>query len=1664
MWLFAGVSLAICTPCFRTALEALFAELTIIFFNHLVLVALGTVLAFVGALALHYTHALVPTYQPPSECDCVNQEKTETNNENFVINDNGNAMAAVIISAETLRWSCQRLFNPQSSANSFRGASKRVKRVVVVSNGLLTTLFFASALLPTALFAPATASIMTTATTPSLSLPSVSRRLSNNSVPYTLTENQTALAIIQSKLTTCKYSKGKECVNNVTSVPEFGIYKQGPGQCVTLDTSYVNTTFSSAALPNRYLPISVEDGNAQGFQNRFSKWSSANREQFPVDCPLLYNNTIATGQDLLCCTENQYESLKTQVRMIQPQCTACQENLRNVWCQFACNPNNSMFIEVEQVRLMPGDDEHEGAIFPAVEEATYYVGSDTIRDIYDYCEKDSFFKLLCSPTQNCTDGFGLLEFMGSYKFNSLGSPLQINVKTMQKLSKQEQEEKICPCGETNATGCVAPLNAQLKSCVGVCGSICAVGADDKRKFHEACYGAVSLDDESDGASVSGSSTVTADSKWDPLMAYMAANLEETSFTSLNIFLIALGILVGCGLIAGFVIASRSDGDDLSAPFGGVGGVTGAHVPAGAGAGVYASEQYLGFMDQYMASQMKRWGVFISGGRRPYYTIAIMLTFAIVCGIGLTKIEVETNPVKLWVAESSRPYKERDRYGELFMPFYRSQQVMFVPKDGGSIGRAAYLKEAIRLQQIVADVTSGPADAAFPERVTLDDICWKTTGTACAVNSITQYFQNRMDHFEFYEKYDLALFHFSNCIYSPQNADIQGCDALRAKGASIPASMSDCPCLSAFGAPMNLYNTYLGGFPAGAETNTTQYMESTAIVSTALVYNYYDDEKNEPAVAWEREYIETLKLESTQNEIFEIFFMAETSVQDEIKVESTGDMFPVILSYTLMIVYVSLGINRWSMSKRFFQTSKITVGFLGVICIMISVSSTIGLFMWAGVKLQLVIMEVVPFLTLAIGVDNIFLIVHAISHMQDELVHEEAILFVGLDGKPEAVQEIATVLVSEGLGYIGPSIFMASIAESVAFAFGCISPMPAVLWFAAFSAAAVLINFCIQMTLLVAIITLDKRRELAGKYDIFCWRKAAIPEWLKDDEELAEEYNSDDLVDEGDDRDNVGSGETRGVRLARQLSNQSRRESIEAAALKPSHFFDQCVDAYASFLSKKIVKLVVLLVFSIWSLLSIYSIENLRHGLPQAESMPSESYLISYFNAIDKYLATGAPVFFVVEGGYKRNPAVFDLNNQSVEALFCKSKDFCDEFSIPKIVDVLANDADRTITHLSNGVTYSWMDDFWGFVSPDSECCRVDSTTKAYLPIMSDNATYSAARSKNPTCLSATSTVPPVPKESYMSLFSMFATASAGSLCSSGGGSIYRGQFSLDNKPVPVVTTATPQVVLNSTGYGNEITAFSYMLVSTANPTQQHFIDGYKQARRAAEWISEKTGVDVWAYSITYVYFDQYLTIVNDTYNFVGLSLAAIFVIHAIYFGSLLYPLLIALCAANIVVQVMGMMEPNDILLNGLSVVNLIIAAGISVEFCGHYIRMFAKSRCTSGNDRAKDALRKVLVSVLFGITITKIVGLSALTLADSRIFQKYYFRMYMTVVLCGVLNGMVFLPVLLSVFVDVRQFIHRRRGRGGSVFRDTNQLFSESPVFYPVVPTAKNASTGGTNV
>ena len=82
--------------------------------------------------------------------------------------------------------------------------------------------------------------------------------------------------------------------------------------------------------------------------------------------------------------------------------------------------------------------------------------------------------------------------------------------------------------------------------------------------------------------------------------------------------------------------------------------------------------------------------------------------------------------------------------------------------------------------------------------------------------------------------------------------------------------------------------------------------------------------------------------------------------------------------TLVGLLGSIGaiITMLSMKALFFPQidSQMTVGLSGVLLVMCSVVMSLGIFSYAQVPMTLIIVEVVPFLALAVGVDNIFILV------------------------------------------------------------------------------------------------------------------------------------------------------------------------------------------------------------------------------------------------------------------------------------------------------------------------------------------------------------------------------------------------------------------------------------------------------------------------------------------------------------------------------------------------------------------------------------------------------------------------------------------------------------------------------------------------------------------
>ena len=58
-------------------------------------------------------------------------------------------------------------------------------------------------------------------------------------------------------------------------------------------------------------------------------------------------------------------------------------------------------------------------------------------------------------------------------------------------------------------------------------------------------------------------------------------------------------------------------------------------------------------------------------------------------------------------------------------------------------------------------------------------------------------------------------------------------------------------------------------------------------------------------------------------------------------------------------------------------------------------------------------------------------------------------------------------------------------------------------------------------------------------------------------------------------------------------------------------------------------------------------------------------------------------------------------------------------------------------------------------------------------------------------------------------------------------------------------------------------------------------------------------------------------------------------------------------------------------------------------------------------------MRNTGSSVFIGIGLTKFTGVLVLALAKSTLFRLYYFRMYLGIVLLGLFNGLMVLPVIL---------------------------------------------------
>ncbi|KAI5807933.1 patched family-domain-containing protein [Peziza echinospora] len=952
---------------------------------------------------------------------------------------------------------------------------------------------------------------------------------------------------------------------------------------------------------------------------------------------------------------------------------------------------------------------------------------------------------------------------------------------------------------------------------------------------------------------------------------------------------------------------------------------------GAGIDDKPTKEY--FINKYLDALFSKIGT--ACATYPAITITASVLFVSILSIGWARFSVETDPVRLWVSPSSAAAEEKTFFDSNFGPFYRANQAFLVnDTDGGEVLNYDTLGWWFDVEDRVRRLKS------VKEGLTLEDVCFKPTGEGCVVQSITGYFGN----------------------------DFRTVDPLdwRETLRSCAAQPVQQQCLPDFGQPLKT-DLLLGGLGA-----TEDVSRAKALIVTWVVNNHAEGtEEIESAMDWERS-LKGLLLavkEEAEDRGLRLSFSTEISLEQELNKSTNTDAKIVVVSYIAMFIYASLALGSTSLALRTlintpskaFVESKFTLGVFGILIVLMSVSASVGLFSAMGVKVTLIIAEVIPFLVLAVGVDNIFLIVHEFQRANYQY--------------PEDVIEVR---VGKALGRIGPSILLSASTETIAFALGAIVTMPAVRNFAIYAAGAVFINAILQVTMFVAVLALNEKRVEQGRMD-------CIP-CLK-----VNGYH-----------DFGGTGDLRGVNGRGQRS---------AYAAEEEGFLERYIRrSYAPWLLKAKTKVMVLILFLGFFAAGVGLLPKIELGLDQRIAIPSDSYLIDYFNDLYAYLGTGPPVYFVTRS--------YNATENYKQKALCGRFGTCDPLSVANMLELERKRPE--ISYIAEPAA-SWVDDYLLWLNPELEsCCSVNRRTGKLCGPYDRNCKVCFA-DRTPKWNITLAGMPE--GEEFLKYLDLWLHAPTGEECPLAGQAAYSNALVYDKKAVT-------------------IKASHFRTSHTPMASQEDFINAYASARRIANEMSKNTGTEIFPYSKFYIFFDQYATIVQLTASLLLAALGGIFLVSSILLGSIRTGLTITVTVAMIVIDIMGVMAIWNVSLNAVSLVNLVICVGIAVEFCAHVARAFMfpnhgiydlathKYKLRGKDARAWTALVNVGGSVFSGITVTKLIGVSVLAFTRSKIFEIYYFRMWLALVIIAASHALVFLPVALS-FMGGQGYVAADEGEGG---------------------------------
>ncbi|KAJ5070365.1 patched domain-containing protein [Anaeramoeba ignava] len=992
-------------------------------------------------------------------------------------------------------------------------------------------------------------------------------------------------------------------------------------------------------------------------------------------------------------------------------------------------------------------------------------------------------------------------------------------------------------------------------------------------------------------------------------------------------------------------------------------------------------------DKSVQDKFTKWTAFVS--RHPKKIITIMFILSIGLGIGFLNKKVENDLDKTYVPQDSVSMRDLDWWSDVWgsPPRY-----LYFLLETEPTGNNALVKGAFDILWEIDSFLRNLKVEFNGNQIGFEDVCIMNPITkACVEWGVFAYWN-----------FNRTLMDIYNDYYGVVNG---GIDIIT--GERLP------------------YENALGG----VERNNGNITFVKGIRTYYALSNA--PEEKEKCLAFEKKILDWLA-DFDYSSSFAIGYTTGRSIDDEIGRSTGSTLGSVAIGYTIMLIVLGITLGKiTSLLHSHFLMAPI--GVLSVGLGIISAFGTGSYFItWCN------ICSILPFLILAVGVDNIYIIINNLDRISS--------ILSPLERCQKALSR-------------STSILMTAIIDTLAFLSGTVTKFPAIKWFCAYGALCISIVFIFQMTMFLSFLTMEAKRIRKRKHCLFPCYRLKEKFWIDVDTEkeseteiemIEKEKTTDNefITEKEKTTDNEFKTEkekTTDNEFQTDQEFQTEKETTESEQEFKKEIFKETESTNGVSLidNNEFIDL-DLEESSVPHHIRMQQQKAARKKKQREQKLKKQGKINekdeTQSTISKKSIDSGSTIIAEIE------EEDYDVDFEDLPFLPRFIEKYYGPFITKKNIKILIviiftimfGVSIYLSTHIREGLIRkdvfpddSHLQDFYRirerYFDPEGrDYYLVFETGTPYHTLYGKNAVLETASKINESKWLKHNI------ENWYLDYLLYLQAA------------YNGTSYLDENGLPQDPI---NFYVNLTNFFSQRQYMHYLLKQHVliNPNQSAPLDQKIIASRMPIYsidlsdtqkdvesmldlreITESSQVDCYMFYYFLFLTEQYVVIKQQTFQSIGLALVGLFVVTIIFLVHYRIAFIILITIAFIDIDLFAYMTLLHIRLDVVAYIVLVMSIGFSLDYSAHLSHYFVITPGRNNNKRVIKSLSVMGLSVFFGAFSTFLGVLPVLVFANSNFFRTFTKLFYGTI-LFAILHGLLFLPVLLSTFGPKYIDSHKRK-------------------------------------